>query len=102
MGHSGRSGSVSNVIMMVWLKRFQRRVLVRVPEIVLGKFWQRMWLSFTIVQKDLPEAKLENFKLMALAEESSRQPSIDSVLWLLVVTLRQVYNEMEQVEQGKI
>ena len=45
MGHSGRSGAENNVIMMDWLKRFQRRILAKVPEIVLGKFWQRMWLS---------------------------------------------------------
>ena len=38
---------------------------------------------------------------MALAEEISRQPSIDSVMWLLVVTLMQIYNEEEQAEKEK-
>jgi hypothetical protein len=34
-----------------------------------------------------------------LAEEISKQPWIDSAVWLLVFPL---YNEKEQVEQGKI
>ena len=38
---------------------------------------------------------------MTLAE-ISRQPNIDSVLWLLVVTLMQIYNEKEQAEHGKM
>ena len=33
--------------------------------------------------KYLFEAKLKSFTLMALAEEISRQPSIDSVVWLM-------------------
>lgn len=38
---------------------------------------------------------------MALAEEISRQSNIDSVLWLLVITFMQIYNEKEQAEQRK-
>ena len=38
---------------------------------------------------------------MALAEEISRQPSDDSVLWLLVLTLMEIYDEKEQDEQGQ-
>jgi hypothetical protein len=40
-------------------------------------FWQRMWLllSFFFFEKNLHEAKLKNFELMAMAEEISRQPS---------------------------
>lgn len=34
---------------------------------------------------------------MSLAEEISRQPNIDSVLWLSVITLMHVYHEKEQV-----
>lgn len=48
------------------------------------------------------EAKLKCLGLMALAEKISRQPSIDSVTRFLVVTLVQIYNEKEKVEQGKI
>ena len=37
-----------------------------------------------------------------MAEEISRQPSVDSVAWLLVVTFMQIYNEKEQAGQGKM
>jgi hypothetical protein len=39
---------------------------------------------------------------MALAEKISRQPSIDSVMWLLVITLKQINKGKEQTVQGKI
>ena len=52
--------------------------------------------------KYLFEAKLKSFTLMALAEEISTQPSINSVIWLLVGTLTQIYNEKEYFEKGKI
>jgi hypothetical protein len=48
--------------------------------------WQKMWLIFALAQKNLPEAKLKSFGLMGLAEEISRQSSINSVMWLLAVT----------------
>jgi hypothetical protein len=32
----------------------------------------------------------------------SRQPSIDRVAWLLMATLRQIYSQKEETEQGKI
>lgn len=35
-------------------------------------------------------------------EDTSKQPSIDYIAWLLVATLKQIYNEMEPDEQGKI
>ena len=34
--------------------------------------------------KSLPEAKVKSFGLILLVEEISKQPSIDSVVWLLV------------------
>ena len=37
-----------------------------------------------------------------MAEEISKQPSIDSVVCLLVFTFMQIYNEKEQAEQGRI
>jgi len=43
-----------------------------------------------------------SFGLMVLSEENSRQLNIDSVTWLLVVTLMQNYSKKEQAEQGKI
>jgi hypothetical protein len=37
-----------------------------------------------------------------LAEDISKQPSIDSVVRLLVASLKQIYNEKKQAEQRKI
>lgn len=36
-----------------------------------------------------------------LAEES-KQPSVDCATWLLVASVMEIYNEKEQVEQGKM
>jgi hypothetical protein len=49
-------------------------------------FWWEMWLFSALVQKNqktLPKAKLKSFELTTLAEEISKQPSIDYVVWLL-------------------
>ena len=51
--------------------------------------------------KNLPEAKVKRFRLILLAKEISRQPSLDSVVWLLLVTLTQIYNKKEQGELEK-
>ena len=48
--------------------------------------------------KKLLEAKVKDFGLILLGEEISKQPKIDSVTWLLVVTLMKIYNEKEQAE----
>ena len=37
-----------------------------------------------------------------LTEEISKQPSIDSVMWILVIIVMKIYNEKEQAEQGKL
>ena len=44
---------------------------------------------------------MRSIGLILLAEEISEQPSIDSVMWLLVVTLMKIYHEKEQAEQEK-
>lgn len=51
--------------------------------------------------KNLPEAKLKTNGQISLANEISRQHNIDSVGWILLVTLMQLYNEKEQAKQGK-
>lgn len=48
----------------------------------------------------MPMGKLKSLGLMILAEIPS-QSSIDSIMWLLVVTLMQIYNENKQTEQEK-
>lgn len=45
---------------------------------------------------------MKTFGLILLAEEISIQPYIDSALWLLVITLVQVYSEEEEVRQKEI
>lgn len=45
---------------------------------------------------------MKSFELILLAEEISIQPYIDAVLWLLVITLVQVYSEKEEVQQKEI
>ena len=47
---------------------------------------------------NLPEAKLKSFILIWSAE-ISRQPSIHCVLWLLVVSVMQMYNEKQTKKQ---
>ena len=45
---------------------------------------------------------MKRFELIPLAEEISKEPSIDIVVWVLVLTLIKVYNEKEQAEQRKL
>ena len=51
--------------------------------------------------KSLPEANVK-FWINFVTEEISKQSNIDTVVWLLVVTLMKVDNEKEQAEQGKL
>lgn len=52
--------------------------------------------------KCLLEAKLRSFGLIPLAEEISKQASVNCLMWLLVGKIMQIYNEKEKAEQGKI
>ena len=47
------------------------------------------------------ENKLKSFELIALGEDISIQPSIDSVVWLLKFTLVKIDNEKRKAEQAK-
>ena len=46
--------------------------------------------AFCPCTKILPEAKVKSFGLIPLAEEISKQPSLDSAVWLLVLTLMKI------------
>ena len=50
--------------------------------------------------KTLLEAKLKSNGFISLVEEISRQTNIDSVTWLLLIALMQVYNKKKS-KQGK-
>lgn len=47
---------------------------------------------FCSCPRSLLEAKLNSFGLILLTE-ISRQSNVDSVMWLLVMTLTQIYND---------
>ena len=57
--------------------------------------------AFCSLPEHLPEAKGKSFRLILLAEEILKQPSIDSVVWLLVITLVKIHGGKEQAEQSK-
>ena len=63
---------------------------------------ERIWLPFALVLKICLRLKWKVFELISLTKEISRQPSIDCVMWLLAVTLKQIYNEKEWSGQGEI
>lgn len=48
--------------------------------------------------KNLTKTKVKNFGLILFSEDISKQSSIESVLWFLVVTLMNIYNEKQQSE----
>ena len=58
--------------------------------------------AFCPCPKSLLECKVKIFGLIPSAKEISKQPSVDSVMWLFVVTLMKIYNEKEQTEQSKL
>lgn len=63
-------------------------------------FWQRIW-PFPPCHKKLPESKLKSLGLISLVGEISRQPTIDHVLWSLVIILVWIHNEKGQSEAKK-
>lgn len=69
-------------------------ILVSGPDIIPVILWQRMFIIVALILNIYL-----SFVLMALAVEISRQFNIDSVLRLLVFTLRPIYNEKEQAGQ---
>ena len=54
--------------------------------------------AFCPCLKSFPETKSKIFGLILLAEKISKEPGIDSLVWLLVFTLRKTYNEKGQAE----
>lgn len=58
-------------------------------------------VAFCLCPKNLPEAKLKSNGVISLLEAILRQPNVESVAWLSVITLLQVHNEQEQLEQTK-
>ena len=52
--------------------------------------------------KSLPEDKVKRFRLIALTKEISKQPSADSVTWLLLSTLTEsVLMKKSTLSKGK-
>ena len=60
-----------------------------------------MWLLFTIVQS-LPEAKVKRFRLITLKKEVSKEPSINSFVWLLTfILMKSILMKMSKLRKGK-
>ena len=57
--------------------------------------------AFCHCPRSLSETKVKRFGLIPLAEEISKQPSLDSALWSLELMIIMIYNEKEQLEQRK-
>ena len=57
--------------------------------------------AFIPCPKSLTEAKVKSFRLILVTKEISKQPSIDPVVWFLVVTLMRINNENQQAKQGR-
>ena len=64
-----------------------------------GDSFVKCMAAFCPCQKSLPEAKVESFGLIPLVEETSKQCNLDTVGWLLVLTLMKIYNEKEQASK---
>lgn len=58
--------------------------------------------AFCVFKKNLPEAKLESLGLIVFERKILKQTRFDCVLWLLLDTLMEIYNEKKQNKPGKI
>lgn len=58
--------------------------------------------AFCPQPKNLPEVKLKSNGLISSAEKISRQPNDDSVVRLLVIIFKQVYDEKEHAGQREV
>ena len=73
--------------MQTWPKRFQwRRISLCDPRLFFGILVKNV-ATLGHCLKSLPEAKVKRFRLIALKKEVSKQPGINSVVWLLKFTL---------------
>lgn len=52
--------------------------------------------AFSLCPKILLEVKLKSGRLMVLAGKISRQPVMGCIMWLLLATIMQIYNEAGQ------
>jgi hypothetical protein len=57
--------------------------------------------AFCHHSKYMPEAKLKNYGITALTEDTPIQSNIDHAAQLLLASLTQIYNERAQADQGK-
>ena len=69
---------------------------------LLWNFDEEFDCLLTLSKINLLDAKLNSNRLAALTEDISEQPCIDCVMWFIVASLMQMYNEKEQAEQGQI
>lgn len=58
--------------------------------------------AFCPCPKNLLRAKFKSYGLNSWVGQISRQPNINSIMWLLIITLIHVYSEKEHVGQKEI
>ena len=93
LGHRRREDRASRSYLNSWEltenvseeKNFNRLTRDRPCDILVKKE-----AAFCPCLKSLPEAKMKSFGLIPLAEEISKQPSLDSAVWLQVLTLMKI------------
>jgi hypothetical protein len=60
-----------------------------------------MWPPFALALKSLPEPQVKRVKLIALKKEISKQPILDSILWLtLMKSILMKYNKKKKEKRN--
>ena len=77
--------------MDIKLKKFLRGTMLETRLEITHSILAKNIAAFCPGLKNIYEYQLRSSRLICL-KEVSRQPNIDSVIWLLVITLMQVYN----------
>lgn len=72
------------------LKKFLRGIILETRLEITHGILAKNIATFCLYLKNMREDQLSS-RLICLIEVS-RQPNIDSVIWLLVITLMQIYN----------
>lgn len=59
----------------------------------------KSWPASCLCPSNLPEAKVKSRGLVSPVEAISRQHNIESVTWLILISLKQICNEKDQTGQ---
>lgn len=88
---------------MIWVKKFQSRIILTNELQKILVVFDTEYDRFCPCSQLLNEAKLQSFGLLVLAEATiSRQSNRDFVVWLLLNTFMQGYNEKNSSSEKRI